>query len=164
LKLSTVQTELASQTSGLVSFCYLYRDGNGMRAARAGHIEQIHKNTPIKMTASFQSRHDGDVTIIEVTGRLTFGDPAAALRELVAQTSRGKVVLDLGEVDYVDSAGLGELMHARMNCQLKLVNVTKRVADLLRLTGSYGLFDVQPNEAAAVTSFQQLPTFLSTGL
>jgi anti-sigma B factor antagonist len=79
------------------------------------------------------------------------------VREVVGEGYR-KILLNLSEVDYVDSAGLGELAGAyvtvrSVNGELKLVQPSARVRDLIQITRLFTVFDVQPNESAAIRSF-----------
>src|SRR5258708_39014521 len=103
------------------------------------------------MKATFQSRLAGGVTVVDVSGRLTLGDPIQALEEALPKA--GNVVLNLGKLEYMDSAGLGALLRASKIHSIKVVNLPRRIEDLLRLTGSYALIDVQPDEVTAITSF-----------
>jgi anti-sigma B factor antagonist len=101
------------------------------------------------------------VTVIDVSGRITLGEGSSNLREgireLVAKGSK-KILLNLGEVSYIDSSGIGELVSgftsmANQGGQLKLLNLTKRVRDLLQITKLYTVFEVHDDEASAVRSF-----------
>jgi anti-sigma B factor antagonist len=104
----------------------------------------------------------GDVVIVDVSGKITLGDGGDAvlkdkMRSLVHQGHR-KLLLNLGDVSYVDSAGLGEIVqsYATVNKnggQLKLLNVTKRIKDLLSITKLLTVFETYDSEAEAVTSF-----------
>jgi anti-sigma B factor antagonist len=94
----------------------------------------------MKMTAS--TRLVGDVTIVDLSGRIALGDGSAGLRDLIRNlVSEGnkKILLNLRNVDYIDSSGLGELVSAFTSMrskggELKLLNLTKRVHDLLQIT------------------------------
>jgi anti-sigma B factor antagonist len=106
-------------------------------------------------------RQVGDVTVIDVTGRITLGEGSSNLRDgirdLVAKGNK-KILLNLGDVSYIDSSGIGELVSgftsvANQGGQLKLLNLTKRVRDLLQITKLYTVFEVYDDEAAAVRSF-----------
>ena len=107
-------------------------------------------------------RTAGDVVIVEVSGKITLGDGGDAvlkdkMRSLVQQGHK-KVLLNLGDVSYVDSAGLGEIVQAYATVNknggtLKLLNVTKRIKDLLSITKLLTVFDTFDNEAEAVRSF-----------
>lgn len=104
----------------------------------------------------------GDIVIVSVSGDITQhrgGDIALKdkVRSLIQQGQR-KLLIDLGHVSYVDSAGLGELVHAyattkNVGGSLKLVNVTKRLRDLLAITKLVTVFDTFDDEAAALASF-----------
>ena len=107
------------------------------------------------MKVSFNLRSAGDIRIIEVTGRLTLGDPVTNFRETISTISAEgitKVILNLQGLAYIDSSGIGELIHTNKLVSIRLINVPKRVADLLRLTNSYSLFDVRQDEQTALTS------------
>jgi anti-sigma B factor antagonist len=107
------------------------------------------------------TRQVGDVSVVDVTGRITLGEGASALREtirgLVAKGQK-KVLLNLGEVSYIDSSGIGELVSGFTTVTngggtLKLLNLTKRVQDLLQITKLYTVFEVFDREATAIASF-----------
>lgn len=104
----------------------------------------------------------GDVVIVDVSGKVTLGDGGdVALRDKVRsliQQGRTKVVLNLGEVSYVDSAGLGEIVQSYASVtknggKLKLLNVTKRIKDLLSITKLLTVFECHESEADALKSF-----------
>ncbi len=111
---------------------------------------------------TLDERNAGDVTIVSVSGDITLGSGTEVrikdkIRSLLQQ-GRTKIVLDLGGVSYVDSAGLGQLVQshvtvARSGGVLKLVGVTKRLNDLLVVTRLVTVFDCFDDEAAAVGSF-----------
>jgi len=99
--------------------------------------------------------------VIDVTGRITLGEGSSALRdslrELVGKNQK-KILLNLGDVSYIDSSGIGELVSGfttvtNAGGQLKLLNLSKRVKDLLQITKLYTVFDVHDDEAHAVRSF-----------
>jgi anti-sigma B factor antagonist len=106
----------------------------------------------------------GDVVIVDVSGKITLGDGGDAIlkdkmRSLIQQGQK-KVLLNLGEVSYVDSAGLGEIVQAyaavtKSGGALKLMNTTKRIKDLLSITKLLTVFDTYDSEAEAVTSFSK---------
>ncbi|HXB68593.1 MAG TPA: STAS domain-containing protein [Candidatus Acidoferrales bacterium] len=107
------------------------------------------------------SRQVGDVTVIDVAGRITLGEGSSALRdalrELVGKNQK-KILLNLGEVSYIDSSGIGELVSGfttvtNSGGSLKLLNLNKRVKDLLQITKLYTVFDVHEDEAGAIRSF-----------
>jgi len=111
---------------------------------------------------NIKKRQAGDVTILDLDGEVRIGDSATALRtsirELVAGGSQ-KILLNLGGVKYIDSSGIGELIAnyttvGRTGGQLKLLNLTEKVQDLLVITKLLTVFDVYDNEADALASFK----------
>ena len=114
------------------------------------------------MSLQLSERSIGDVIVVDLSGKITLGDGGDAMlkdkvRSLLQQ-GRKKVVLNLGEVSYIDSAGLGELVQAYATAKkngggLKLLNATKRIKDLLAITKLLTVFETYENEAEAVTSF-----------
>lgn len=113
------------------------------------------------MSATINNRQNGDVVLVDVGGKITLGDGSVAIREavkkLVADGNK-KIVLNLGDVTYIDSSGIGELVSAFTTVSnnggnLKLLNLTKRVQDLLQITKLYTVFEVFNDEASAVASF-----------
>ncbi len=113
------------------------------------------------MSVTLKTRHVDDVTILDIAGQIKLGEGAStvrdALRDLVAKNQL-KVLLNLGEVSYIDSSGIGELVAGFTTVtgkggQLKLLNLTKRVTDLLQITKLYTVFDVHETEASAIRSF-----------
>jgi anti-sigma B factor antagonist len=113
------------------------------------------------MSLSVRTRKVDNVLILDLAGRLTIGEPVLLLREtLRAHVADGdrNVVLNLGDVSYIDSSGIGEMVSGftsvtNQGGQLKLLNLTKRVKDLLQITKLYTVFEVFDDEAAAVRSF-----------
>jgi anti-sigma B factor antagonist len=107
------------------------------------------------------TREVGDVTLVDISGRITLGEETGALRKVVRDLiSQGKkrIVLNLAEVSYIDSSGVGELVSSytavrNEGGELKLLNLTKKVHDLLQVTKLYTIFDVKDNEFMAVKSF-----------
>ena len=104
----------------------------------------------------------GDVVIVDVSGKVTLGDGGdIVLKDKIqslVQQGKTKVLLNLSEVSYVDSAGLGEIVQAygavtKNGGALKLVNTTKRIKDLLAITKLLTVFETFDSEADAVTSF-----------
>jgi len=102
-----------------------------------------------------------DVTILDLHGKMLIGDGDDALREALTKVVDGgqtKVVLNLGDVPYVDSAGLGEIVRSyttvtRKGGKLKLLNLTKKLEDLLSITKLLTVFETYDTEAEAVKSF-----------
>jgi anti-sigma B factor antagonist len=107
------------------------------------------------------STKDG-VLVVNCNGRIVFGEESSLLRESVkkAIAENNRVVLNLGEVSYIDSGGLGTLVALRTTAQnaggmIKLANLTKRVGDLLQVTKLLTVFDVYNSEAEAIDSFRK---------
>ena len=116
----------------------------------------------MKMQAA--SRQVGDISVVDVRGRITVGEGNVMLRDFVTrlvESGNKRIVLNLQGVEYVDSGGLGELVRTHTTLQkeggqLKMVNVNQRVQELLKLTSLNKIFDVQKDEASAVQSFELL--------
>ena len=113
------------------------------------------------MSVKLNTRQVGDVTVVDVAGRITLGEGSSALRDalrdFVAKNHK-KILLNLGDVSYIDSSGIGELVSGFTSVtnsggQLKLLGLTKRVKDLLQITKLYTVFDVHEEEASAIRSF-----------
>ena len=106
-------------------------------------------------------RKIGNVTILDLKGKLTLGDGDELLRTKInglVQAGSKQIVLNLGLVPYIDSAGLGEVVRTyttvkKQDGMLKLLNLTKRIQDLLTITKLLTVFDTFDNEAEAVKSF-----------
>ena len=113
------------------------------------------------MSMTFKTREVGGVTIVDLSGKITLGEGGITLREEVRKLlaeGKKKIVLNLAEVNYIDSSGLGELVSAytavkNAGGELKLLNLTSKVRDLLVITKLVTVFDVKDDEAAAVASF-----------
>jgi anti-sigma B factor antagonist len=113
------------------------------------------------MSLKMSNREVNGIVIIDLSGQLTLGESSAAIRDEVRdQTSQGsrKILLNLANVTYIDSAGLGELTAAYTSVknrggELKLLNLTKRVHDLMQITKLYTVFDVYDDEKKAIASF-----------
>ena len=102
------------------------------------------------------------VLVVDCIGRIVFGDESSLIRETVkkAISENNRIVLNLGEISYIDSGGLGTLVGLRTSAQnaggtIKLTNLTKRVGDLLQVTKLLTVFDVYNSEAEAVESFRK---------
>ncbi len=113
------------------------------------------------MTMKSSTRQLDGVTIVDLSGRITLGEGSIILRDTVRDLlakGQKKILLNLGDVNYIDSSGIGELVHAFTSVRnqggdLKLLNLTKKVHDLLQITKLYTVFDVKDDEAAAIKSF-----------
>ena len=108
-----------------------------------------------------EERTSGDVKILDLKGRVTLGEGDELLRDKVnslLQQGFRKIILNLGAVPYIDSAGLGEIVRtyttaSRQGGSLKLLNLTKRIQDLLSITKLLTVFDTFDSENDAVRSF-----------
>jgi anti-sigma B factor antagonist len=113
----------------------------------------------VSMKAS--TRQVDGVTIVDLSGRITLGEGSVVLRDTIKDLlSKGqkKILLNLGDVSYIDSSGIGELVSAftsvrNQGGELKLLHLTKKVHDLLQITKLYTVFDVKDDEAAAIGAF-----------
>ena len=100
------------------------------------------------------------VTVLDLSGKITLGEASGKLRSAVQEAlgHSKKILLNLADVNYIDSAGLGELVSAfttvkNAGGELKLLNLTKKVRDLLVITKLLTVFDVRDNEQEAIQSF-----------
>jgi anti-sigma B factor antagonist len=113
------------------------------------------------MSMKLATREVSGVTIVDLSGKITLGEGGVTLREEVRKLlaeGKKKIALNLAEVNYIDSSGLGELVSAytavkNAGGELKLVNLTSKVRDLLVITKLVTVFDVKDDEASAVSSF-----------
>jgi anti-sigma B factor antagonist len=102
------------------------------------------------------------ILIVDCIGRIVFGEESSLLRDSLkkAVLENNRIVLNLGEVNYIDSGGLGTLVALRTTAQnaggtIKLTNLTKRVSDLLQITKLLTVFDVYNSETEAIESFRK---------
>lgn len=108
------------------------------------------------------AREAGGVTIIDLSGRITLGEGSSMLRQMVRDLlgkGQQKILLNLGDISYIDSSGIGELVSGyttvrNQGGELKLLQLTKRVHDLLQITKLYTVFDVHDSEQRALESFK----------
>ncbi|MFZ0299190.1 MAG: STAS domain-containing protein [Candidatus Sulfotelmatobacter sp.] len=114
------------------------------------------------MQLKVTTRTKDGVLVVDCSGRIVFGEESALLRDTVRQavTENNRIVLNLGEVNYIDSGGLGTLVALRITAQnaggtIKLTNLTKRVGDVLQVTKLLTVFDVYNSEAEAIESFRK---------
>ena len=113
------------------------------------------------MSVKLTTRQVGDVTVIDASGRITLGEGASAFRDTIrdlATKGDKKLLLNLSDVSYIDSSGIGEMVSGFTTVtnhggQLKLLGLSKRVKDLLQITKLYTVFEVFDDEASAVRSF-----------
>ena len=107
-------------------------------------------------------RQVDSVTVVDVSGRITLGEACKQLRDVIrGELGKGhkNLLLNLADVTYIDSSGIGELVSAftavsNQGGQLKLLHLTKKVHDLLQITKLYTVFDVRDDEAVAISSFK----------
>jgi anti-sigma B factor antagonist len=108
------------------------------------------------------TRQVDGVSIVDCSGRITLGEGSVVLRDTVKDLlgkGHKKILLNLGDVNYIDSSGIGELVSAYTTAknqggELKLLKLTKKVHDLLQITKLFTVFEVKDDEAAAVKSFR----------
>ena len=113
------------------------------------------------MSVTAASREIDGVTVIDLDGRITLGEGSALMRDIIRKNldaGHKKIVMNLAGISYIDSTGLGELVSAYRlvkgkGGELKLLNLNKKVSDLLQITRLYAVFDIHNNEAKAVSSF-----------
>lgn len=114
------------------------------------------------MAVTITVRTFGEVRILDCGGRITLGEESFIFRDKVReQMSQGnhKIILNLGDVSYIDHSGIGELISAFTSIEeaggrLKLLRLTKRLKDLLQITKLYNVFEVYEEEEIAINSFQ----------
>ena len=115
----------------------------------------------MKMTT--RTRQLGGVTVVDISGRIELGEESAAVRDMVCELLKKghkQILLNLGNVHYIDSTGLGTLVSAftsvrKQGGELKLLNLTNKVRDLMQITKLYTVFDIANDEDASVKSFGQ---------
>jgi anti-sigma B factor antagonist len=108
------------------------------------------------------TREVGVITLVDLSGRIALGEGSALLRKTIRDLLDGgnnKILLNLGDVNYIDSSGIGELVSGftavrSRGGELKLLHLTKKVHDLLQITKLFTVFDVYSDEPTAVRSFQ----------
>jgi anti-sigma B factor antagonist len=109
------------------------------------------------------TRQVDGVTIVDLSGRITLGEGSVVLRDSIKDLlgkGQKKILLNLGDVSYIDSSGIGELVSAftsvrNQGGELKLLKLTKKVHDLLQITKLYTVFDVKDDEAIAIAAFSR---------
>ncbi len=114
------------------------------------------------MALTIASREVDGVTVLDLSGRITLGEGSVQLRDAVRDLigkGQKNILLNLDDVNYIDSSGLGELVSAyttsrNQGANLKLLNLTKKVHDLLQLTKLYTVFDIFDDEASAIGSYK----------
>jgi anti-sigma B factor antagonist len=116
------------------------------------------------MNIRISTRQVGGVTIVDISGRIVLGEESAYLRNLIRDLllskERKQILLNLGAVDHIDSAGLGSLVGAsasvrKQGGELKLLDLPDKIIDIMQITKLYTVFEILKGEAAAVKSFGQ---------
>ena len=113
------------------------------------------------MSVKASTRQRGDVTVIDLSGQIKLGEGTSVLRDTVRDLlgkGQKKILLNLGDVNYIDSIGVGELISALTSVrnqggELKLLRLTKKVRDVLQITKLYTVFHVLDDEAEAIAAF-----------
>ena len=113
------------------------------------------------MSMKVTNRQVEGVAVVDMNGRITLGEGSVVLRDSIRDLigkGQKKILLNLGDVTYIDSSGIGELVSAftavrREGGELKLLNLTKKVHDLLQITKLYTVFDIKDDEATAIKAF-----------
>jgi anti-sigma B factor antagonist len=111
---------------------------------------------------NISERTAGDVTILDMDGKITIGEGSVALRTAIRrllEEGKKKILLNLARVGYIDSSGIGELVSSytainKDGGQLKLLNLTQKLQDLLTITKLLTVFDVYDSEQEALSSFK----------
>ena len=111
---------------------------------------------------NIRERQAGDVTVLDMDGKITIGEGSVAMRSAIRrllEEGKKKILLNLGGVSYVDSSGIGELVSSyttiqREGGQLKLLNLTQKIQDLLGITKLLTVFDTYTEESQALNSYK----------
>ena len=111
---------------------------------------------------NINERQAGDVTVLDMSGKITIGEGSVALRTAIRrliEEGKKKILLNLAQVSYVDSSGIGEFVASftaigREGGQLKLLNLTQKIQDLLAITKLLTVFDTYDDESSALNSFK----------
>jgi len=116
------------------------------------------------VSMKLNTRQVDGVTILDLSGRITLGEGSVQLRDAIRDLlgkGQKKILLNLADVNYIDSSGIGELVSAyttvrNQGGELKLLNLTKKVHDLLQITKLYTVFDIKDDEASAIASYARV--------
>jgi anti-sigma B factor antagonist len=125
-------------------------------------IGKFLKEIPEMAELNISERQVGDVTILDMDGKITIGEGSVALRTAIRrllEEGKKKILLNLAKVGYIDSSGIGELVSSytainKEGGQLKLLNLTQKLQDLLTITKLLTVFDVYESEEEALESFK----------
>jgi anti-sigma B factor antagonist len=131
-------------------------------SACEGAITVTLKEGGISVALTIASREVDGVTVLDLSGRITLGEGSVQLREAIRDLigkGQKNILLNMGDVNYIDSSGLGELVSAfttskNQGAALKLLSLTKKVKDVLQLTKLYTVFDIYDDEASAIASYK----------
>jgi anti-sigma B factor antagonist len=141
-----------------IGWCFKEECGDGLVTAEFS----ADRKGEFLMQLKLATRTKDGIFVVDCTGRIVFGEESSLIRETVkkAVAENNRIVLNLGEVNYIDSGGLGTLVALRTTAQnaggtIKLTNLTKRVGDLLQVTKLLTVFDVYNSEAEALESFRK---------
>jgi anti-sigma B factor antagonist len=115
----------------------------------------------LQVSMKVATRHVNDVAIVDLSGQIKLGEGSSVLRDTVKDLlgkGQKKILLNLGNINYIDSSGIGELVSAFTSArnqggELKLLHLTKKVHDLLQITKLYTVFHVLDDEAGAIAAF-----------
>jgi anti-sigma B factor antagonist len=132
------------------------RHGIRPEAGTEGSGKEIHS-----MSMKINIRETADATILDMSGRVTLGEPLEDLRDSIREALAGdqkNILLNLAEVNYIDSSGLGQLIGSYATVtsrggQMKLLGLQKRVNDIMQITKLLTVFETYSNEEAALKSF-----------
>jgi len=119
------------------------------------------KGKVFSVSIDLRTRDLDGITIVDLRGRITLGEGSRTVRDTVRHllsSGQKRILLNLGDVTYIDSSGIGELVGAfaaakEQGGELKLLNLSKKVHDLLQITKLYTVFDIKDDEALALGSF-----------
>ncbi|HEY5328735.1 MAG TPA: STAS domain-containing protein [Acidobacteriaceae bacterium] len=114
------------------------------------------------MSMKFTSREVDGITVLDLSGKIMLGEGSVTIRDAVRDVlakGSNKILLNLGDINYIDSSGIGELVSALTAVKnaggaLKLLQLTKKVKDLLQITKLYTVFDIYDDEAEAIASYK----------
>ena len=114
------------------------------------------------MSMKFTSREVDGVTVLDLHGKIVLGEGSVTIRDAVRDVlakGSNKILLNLADINYIDSSGIGELVSAltavkNAGGSLKLLQLTKKVKDLLQITKLYTVFDIYDDEAEAIASYK----------
>lgn len=155
-------------STGRPSFIFVRTDQQEIAKLAAGILDRMGLSAQWRTGGRIKtaSRQIGGISVVDIYGVITVGEGNMMLREVVTsllKEGNKKLLLNLRGVEYIDSAGLGELVKThttlqREGGQLKIVNLNQKVQDLFKATSLHRVFDVHENEASAIQSFGSLAT------